>query len=90
MGFHGGSNGRKKRGWLTVGVNRNESFKETEDHKPCESAELEVIRREKTTSRVAWMGGNRDRVVLLWAALIESIRALQSLKQLHSQTSIFS
>ena len=43
----------RKRGGLTVGVNRNESFKETADHKPCESAELEVIRREKTTS----MGG---------------------------------
>ena len=73
-----------------MGVNRNESFKETADHKLCKSAQLEVIRREKTTSRVAWMGGNGDCMVLLRWALIESIGALQGLKQLHSQTGIFS
>jgi hypothetical protein len=50
---------------LTDGVNLHGEIWETADQKLCECAQLEGIRREKTTSWVAWKGGNGDRMVLL-------------------------
>lgn len=90
MGFIGESHGEIEGVQAHSGVNLHGEIWETANQKLCECAQLKVSRHEKTTSRVAWKGGNGDRMVLLWAALIESIRALQGLKQLHFQTGIFS